>query len=188
MNIPLVIQLFVLINPLSSFPFLISAQEKGMNIRKIAIRAVITAFIVAFVMALIGVPLFGLFGISTSSFRVAGGIVLIVLAYQMVRPSPEKKDEIKDVDAVTTLIATPMLTGPATISFITIKTMEEGFASFFPNLIISFVLVGIVFYFFSLLVKKIDAKIVNILSRILGLFLMAVAVDMIFAGIKGIIG
>jgi multiple antibiotic resistance protein len=186
-DISLIIQIFVLLNPLASFPFLISAFHHKMNLKIIALKAVLTAFIIAVVMALIGPFLFNLFGITLNSFRIAGGFVLIILGYHMVRPADEEKKEITNVDALTTIIATPMLTGPGTISFITIKTIEIGRTVVLTNLVGAFILVGIVFFVFSLLVSKIHEKLVNILSRIMGLFLMAVAIEMIAKGLEGII-
>ncbi|MFH2019920.1 MAG: MarC family protein [archaeon] len=185
LNIEFLLQLFVLLDPLASFPFLIAAYGKKMNVQIIALKATLTAFIIAVCMALAGPVLFEIFGISLNSFRIAGGIVLLILGYQLLRPEDKKDHEVRNIDALTTLIATPMLTGPGVISFITIKTFEFGRIQILPDIVLAFVLVGAVFFIFSLLVSKIEAKIVNILSRILGLFLMAMAIEMIAVGIKG---
>jgi multiple antibiotic resistance protein len=148
----------------------------------------VTAFIIAGAMALIGPALFSVFGITLNSFRVAGGLVLIILGYNMIKPKEATKQKVENIDGLITIIATPMLTGPGTISFITIKTMEVGRTTVLENLLGSFLLVGAVFFIFSLLVSKVNPKIVNILSRIMGLFLMAVAVEMIATGIHGLAG
>ncbi len=185
-DISLIIQIFVLLNPLSSFPFLIAAYEKKMNLKAVVLKAVITAFAIAVVMALVGPTLFSVFGITLDSFRIAGGVVLIMLGYRMVRPK-EEEQKVTNIDSLITIIATPMLTGPGTISFITIKSLELGSPTVLSNLCFSFLLVGFIFFMFSLLVSKVNPKIVNILSRILGLFLMAVAVEMISNGLEGII-
>jgi hypothetical protein len=66
---------------------------------------------------------------------------------------------------------------------VTIKTMEIGRTAVLGSLLGSFVLVGVVFYVFTLLVSKVNPKLVNILSRIMGLFLMAIAIEMIAKGI-----
>jgi multiple antibiotic resistance protein len=187
-DLSLIIQIFVLLNPLSSFPFIIQAFEKKMDVRLIAIKSTLTAFVLAIIMALVGPSLFSIFGITLNSFRVAGGIILIVLAYNMVKPKPpEDKKKIETIDSLTTIIATPMLTGPGTISFITVKTLELGRTVVLSGILGSFILVGIVFFMFSMMVSKVSPKLVNILSRILGLFLMAVAVEMIAKGMQGII-
>jgi len=186
-DIAIIIQIFVLLNPLASFPFLIRAFQENLNLKIIAVKAVLTAFLIAITMAIAGPLLFSVFGITLNSFRIAGGIVLIILGYHMITPKVEEENKkIDTVDSLTTIIATPMLTGPATISYITIKTMEIGRTEILSNLAVSFVLVGIVFYLFTFLVSKVNPKIINILSRIFGLFLMAVAIEMISKGIYGL--
>lgn len=187
-DVSLIIQIFVLLNPLSSFPFLMQAYQQKMNLQVVAVKAVITAFIIAVSMCLIGPILFSIFGITLNSFRVAGGLVLLVLGYNMIKPKEEKAGKrLENIDGLITIIATPMLTGPGTISFVTIKTMELGRTAVLTNLVGSFILVGVVFYVFSLLVSKVNPKIVNILSRIMGLFLMAVSVEMMAKGLEGIV-
>jgi len=81
-----------------------------------------------------------------------------------------------------------MLTGPATISYITIKAYELGQFAVIANLIPAFILVGVVFITFAYIVPKANVNLVNISSRILGLFLTAVSIEMIFTGVKGLWG
>lgn len=183
-SLVLVMQIFVLINPLSSLPVLIAASRKKINIRKVAITSVIIAFIVAFCMVFIGPLLLIAFGISLDSFRIAGGVVLLMLGIQTVLSKGNEKKDIGKVDALVSIIATPLLTGPATISFITVKSQELGHIPLILNLFIAFLLVGVVFFLFSLFIKKIDIKIISITSRVLGLFLTAVAIQMIMKGLS----
>lgn len=187
LDIALIIQIFVLLNPLSSFPFLIQAYQQKMNVQMIAVKAAVTAFAIAVIMTLIGPYLFNIFGITLSSFRVAGGIVLLILGYNMIKPKEEEKKQIGNIDGLITIIATPMLTGPGTISFVTVKTLELGRATVLTSLAGSFLLVAAVFFIFSLLVSKVNPKLVNILSRVMGLFLMAVSIEMISKGIEGLV-
>jgi multiple antibiotic resistance protein len=183
----LIIQMFVLLNPLASFPFLIQAYQEKLNLKILALKAVLTAFVIAVVIALVGPFMFNIFGITLDSFRIAGGVVLVILGYHMIQPRETQKKKIETIDSLITIIATPMLTGPATISFVTIKTMEIGRTAVLGSLLGSFVLVGVVFYVFTLLVSKVNPKLVNILSRIMGLFLMAIAIEMIAKGIYGLV-
>ena len=84
-------------------------------------------------------------------------------------------------------MATPLLTGPATISFITIKAYEVGKITTLINLLITFGVIAIIFIIFAFFIPKINAKAVNLTSKVLGLFLTAVAIEMIATGIYGII-
>lgn len=193
LNFALIIQIFALLNPLASFPFLISAYGKRMNVKSIAVKAVLVAFLIAVVITLIGPFLFQVFGITLDSFRIAGGVVLLLLGIDMVWPKREEYKIIKGdhktsrVHGLITIIATPLLTGPATISFITIKAFEMGKINVLVNLCLAFLLVGILFILFSLMIKRINAIVVDIISRVMGLFLTAVAIEMMAKGIEGII-
>jgi multiple antibiotic resistance protein len=182
----LIIQIFVLLNPLSSFPLLMSAYRQKMDVKKIAFVSVITAFVIAVIIALVGPSLFNLFGISLDSFRIAGGIVLLLLGLDTIKPKNTEQKKVSGVDSLVSIIATPLLTGPATISFITIKAYEIGQATLLFNLLMAFLLVGIVFVLFAYSVPKVN--IVDISSRVLGLFLTAVAIEMIAKGTLALIG
>jgi multiple antibiotic resistance protein len=186
-NVALVIQVFVLINPLSSFPVLMQAWKSKMNVKKIALTGTFVAFIIALSVALFGPFLLNFFGITIDSFRIAGGIVLLLLALDTIRDGQEKT-KITKVDSMISVIATPLLTGPATISFITLKAFEFGRIPMVVNLISAFILVGVVFYLFALTIPKINEKVINIVSKILGLFLAGMAIEMISNGILHIMG
>ncbi len=183
----LALQIFVLLNPLSSMPFLITAHSQGANVKVIAVKAVVVAFLLGVVMVIAGPWLFGVFGITLDSFRIAGGAVLFLLGIKMVTPQPEEDRKIESIDSFITLMATPLLTGPATISFVTIKALEMGKVTVLTNLCAAFVLVAAAFILFSFAIDRINAKVIDIVSRILGLFLTAVAIELLAKGLEGLI-
>ena len=182
LNFALILQIFVLLNPLSSFPFLMNAYKKKLNVKKIAFSAVLTAFIIAVAIIFIGPYMFNLFGVTLNSFRIAGGIVLLLLGINTVRPKDNGIKEVGGVNSLISIIATPMLTGPATISFLTIQSYEFGHTALLLNTVIAFILVGVLFITFSFLIPRVNVGLINISSRVLGLFLTAVAIEMIAKG------
>lgn len=181
----LIAQIFVLVNPLSSFPVLMSAYKSKMDVKKIAVSAVGIAFAIAMIIALLGPFLFNFFGITADSFRIAGGIVLLLLGLETIR-SDDGNGKVTQVDSLISIMATPLLTGPATISFITIKAYELGQMTVISNLIWAFLIIGIVFVMFSFMIPRINAKLISISSKVFGLFLTAVAIEMIAKGMYGI--
>jgi multiple antibiotic resistance protein len=184
-DLALIIQMFVLVNPLSSVPVLMAAYKSKMNVKKIAVSAVGIAFVIAMIIAIVGPLLFNFFGITVDSFRIAGGIVLLLLGLDTIR-SEDGKQKFTHMDSLISILATPLLTGPATISFITIKAYELGQIPLMSNLIWAFVLIGAVFVMFAFALPKINEKLVSISSKVLGLFLTAVAIEMIAKGVYGI--
>lgn len=185
-DVAIIAQLFVLINPFSSFPVLFSAYQNRMNVKKIAVTASVLALIIAIIICLIGSSLFGFFGITIDSFRIAGGICLLLPGLDTIRNKEEKKT-VGKVDSFISILATPLLTGPATISFIIIKSLEVGRPTLLTNIVLAFILVGIVFILFSYSIKKINLRVIEISSKILGLFLTAMAIELIFTGIYNLI-
>ncbi|PIZ53739.1 hypothetical protein COY28_03325, partial [Candidatus Woesearchaeota archaeon CG_4_10_14_0_2_um_filter_57_5] len=125
-SFPIIFQMFVLLNPMSSVPILLAAHRNKLDVRRISMQAVLVAFAVAATVAVLGPVLFTAFSISVDSFRIAGGIVLLLLGIQTVRPVPRDISNVTEADSISSLIATPMLTGPATISYITVKTIDFG--------------------------------------------------------------
>jgi len=182
----LVIQLFILINPLSSFPVLLAAYKNRLNVKKIAVSAVVVAFVVAIIIAIVGPYLFQLFKISIDSFRVAGGVVLLLLGLDKISGKQNNRKDVKETDALVSIIATPLLTGPSTIAFITLKAFDIGRISMITNIFFAFIAVAVIFIIFAFTIAKINVKVIDIVSRILGLFLTAVAIEMIAKGIHGL--
>ena len=186
LNVAFIMQMFALLNPLSSFPVLMAAYKKKLDVRGIAIKASLVAYLVAMFCLFLGPQFFSLYGVSIDAFRLAGGVILFLLGIETVRPKPVH-EEIGEVDSLIAIIATPLLTGPAVISFLTIKAMEAGAVPLVPDVTISFLIVGVIFYIFSVMLPRINEKAVEILSKIMGLFLTAIAVEMMAKGMSALL-
>jgi len=118
--------IFFVVDPLSAVPFFLamtrdhSAEER----RETALRAALTAGVVLATFALAGHWIFRLLGISLGAFRIAGGIVLLLLALDMLRTQPsrtritEKEVEAGAVkeDVAIVPLAMPLLAGPGSIA------------------------------------------------------------------------
>jgi multiple antibiotic resistance protein len=183
----LALQLFALINPFSTFPFLMDAQARGLNVKKVAVQGVITAFAVAVAVALAGPWLFKAFGVGIDAFRVAGGIVVLLLGLDTIRGNDGEEKAPGEHDAVTTVLATPLLTGPATISFVSLQAEQSPLLPLLLTIALAFVAVGAVYGIFVLTIHRFNRKVVTIVSRVLGLFLTAVAIQMIAAGVNALL-
>ncbi|MEM4554236.1 MAG: MarC family protein [Candidatus Anstonellaceae archaeon] len=185
-DIALIMQLFALLNPLSSFPVLMAAYKKKMDVRQIAIRASAVAYAIALFVIFFGPQFFSLYGVSIDAFRIAGGVVLFLLGLDTVRPR-EPKSDVSQTDSLIAIIATPLLTGPAVISFLTIKAFSSGPVALLQDVTVAFAAVGAVFYVFALALPKVNEKMIEILSKIMGLFLTAIAIEMMANGVKGLL-
>jgi len=184
-EIALILKIFFLLNPFASFPVLSAAYKKKLNVRKIAFQSVIFAFLIAIAFVLVGPLILQVFGIDIPAFRAAGGLVIILLGIGMT-----KEKEVKDVtkeDSMVSLIATPLLTGPATLSFLMLNVGTIGFVPLLSNVMVSFILTGSVFVIFALAISRIQTKYITFIGRLLGLFIIALGIEMLGLGVKEIL-
>ncbi len=118
--------IFFVVDPLSAVPFFLAMtrEHTSEERRETALRAALTAGVVLAAFALAGHWIFRLLGISLGAFKIAGGIVLLLLALDMIRTQPsrtritEKEVEagsVKDDVAIVPL-AMPLLAGPGSIA------------------------------------------------------------------------
>ena len=181
-DLALILKIFVLLNPLASMPVLFVAYEQKLDVRAVAFKSTLLALAVAIIFVLIGPTLFSIYGISIDSFRVAGGIVVLLLGISMARGGRDYSGTKQD--AIVSLIATPLLTGPATMSFLIITAAGIGTLPVLANLFVAFLAVGVLFIFVAYLMPNINMSYVSFISRLLGLFLIGLGVEMMAAGAK----
>jgi len=190
--------LFAIVDPFAAIaPFLaMTGRDAGPQRRRIARTACVTAAAVMAVFALLGPAIFHLFGITLPAFQVAGGLVLLLSALDMLRAqksalkeTPEELAEgmSKDDIAITPL-AIPLLAGPGAI---TTSIVMAGRAATFLQKAIFFALIGLVLlltYWILVLAadsaKKLSSTLLNIMTRLMGLLLAAIGVQFILSALK----
>ncbi|MFN7991051.1 MAG: MarC family protein [Candidatus Micrarchaeia archaeon] len=116
-----------IIDPLTSLAAFLSLT-KGLpdnEKRRIAVKGVAVAALVFFVFAAGGERIMDALGVSIASFKAAGGIILILLGVQMSLgiSFPKEKEGISEIAVV---LATPLISGPATITTAMILAKENG--------------------------------------------------------------
>ena len=190
---------FTLTNPLGTMPvFLTMTHGMGDDERKsIVRRATIVAFITIMVFVFAGQFLFMFFGISTNGFRIAGGVIIFKIGFDMLQarytPMKLKSDEIKTYanDISVTPLAIPMLCGPGAIAN-AIVLMADATTISKKGILIA--MIAIV-YFITFLILRASTRLVkligetgnNVMMRLMGLILMVIAVECFFSGLKPIL-
>ena len=192
--------IFVIVNPVSGILTFISLTGKMGEAERIktARRAVFIACVLAVVFALAGELILRIFGITADSLRVAGGILLLMIAMDMLQAktsresmTPEEAtDASKREDISVFPIATPLLTGPGAITTVILvmrsgKTVELKLATFLA-IFLTFILSYIIFRFAHAIHKLLGVTVSLVITRIMGLFLGAIAVNFIADGIWNI--
>lgn len=177
------ISIFLVMNPFSSIPTFLSitAGTDEKTVKGYANRAVIVAGVLLFVFVFIGEPLMDLFGVTMESFRVAGGIILILMAVELVFGL--KFSGVKDEkDAPWIIVATPIMTGPGVITAAILFSQQYGYPEVIVAGIIALLITWALLRMSTSIVKLVGYNALNIASRIVGLLLAALGVEYMLQG------
>ncbi len=189
--------LFFIVDPIATIPsFLaLTADAKLAERRHMAKRAAWTCFLVLSGFALAGTLIFKMFGITLPAFRIAGGLIMILIGLDMVqarrsqtKETPAETQQAMEKDDVGIIpLGVPMLAGPGSISTV-IALMAESSSWLHGILIIAVVAVTAVISYWTLaaadrLGRRMGDTGIHILTRFMGLLLMAIAVQFILSGL-----
>jgi multiple antibiotic resistance protein len=202
------VMMWVLIDPIGTVPvFLLATQGmRAAQQRRIAIRASVTAAIVLIVFALGGQIFLRALGIPLTSFQIAGGIILFLFALTMVFGEPVTKrgtEEIEEAseEHVRSLavypLAIPAIASPGAMLGAVMMVDVEHFSAVdqTEDVVIILVVVAITLGFMLAakpVIRVVGDSGINVMGRVMGLVLAAVAVDSIlvaiakFFSIKGV--
>jgi multiple antibiotic resistance protein len=191
---------FAMLDPIGNTPiFLIMLGDADRKtIRKVAFKSVFVAFIIITLFCFFGHIIFRMFNITLPAFQIAGGIIVFLISYDLLegkvagphKPKVSESDLGYDDMAVSPL-GIPLLAGPGTIST-AMNFVGQGHSLINTFLIILvFAVVCVITYFMFVLSKSIADKlrpsIIKTISRIMGLILAVIAVQMIINGIFNVI-
>jgi len=193
------ITFFVVIDPPGCAPIYagLSAGASGAQKRSMAIRAVAISTAILLVFALFGEHLLKGLGISLGSFRIAGGIMLFLIALEMVfeKRTQRREDRAQkvaddpDVDDVSVFpMAMPMIAGPGSIaSVMLLMARNHGIDRMLTVLaamgtILLLTLVALLAA--GPLMRVLGAKIEAVITRLLGVLLAALAVQFVIDGLN----
>jgi multiple antibiotic resistance protein len=193
---------FAICNPIANTPIFLSMTEGDDTATKKAVarRATLVAFAVVVVAALLGKLIGQLFGITMPAFKLAAGFIVFMIGYHMVSGQSHgaqraSESDIKhslqaELDKAVSPLAVPILAGGGTISTAIVFASDDGVEGIFAT-ILSFGIICIATYFFFRSGETIERKIgqsgMNALTRIMGLMLATIGVQIILGGLSGIL-
>ncbi len=191
---------FVVVEPISLVP-LFAGLTHGASIRykrKMASKAVATALGICVVFALVGAKFLEIMGISLSSFRIAGGTLLFLIALEMVfarasgsrSTAPELEESKKREDISVFPLAFPFMSGPGAIATILLTVDEVHgqpvmFAGFLVVVLLVLIICWGLMFATPRLMKVIGVTGANVINRLSGVILAALAAQFIVDGIRG---
>ena len=163
--------------------------------RRIARTACFVATLTLMAFGAVGTYLFHHLGLTLPAFQIAGGLILFLVAIDMLRAqrstqeNPEEMSESQaSSDVAITPLAIPFIAGPATMSTVAVLISKAQNWVEAASVYASIALTGLITYVFFLLAEPIQKRLgttgIHVLGRILGLVLAGIAVQFILDGLR----
>jgi multiple antibiotic resistance protein len=203
--IKIILAFLVLINPFSALTLFLDLTRgySMMNRRKVARIACLTIFITISFFTVVGETLLKALGISIGSFQLAGGILVFLIALNMmngegnpVKPDQENfdVDHVQDAPPTTAAavvpLAIPMMIGPGGISTVIIYSSQVSGILQISAILIAGLLISIFCYLALMAAGRISRLLgdtgLNIMSRIMGMLLAAVSIEIIVNALRSL--
>ena len=193
---------FAIMNPVANTPVFLglTAGDSEDVRRRVARKALIFAFVVIVVFCAIGKFIFELFGITLFAFRITGGLLVFLVGFHMLQGEqsrvhqPSAEDVQKHLDAelevAITPLAMPILAGPGTIATAMNFASTGGITEMLVSIVAFFVLCVITYAFFisgERFVRYIGVNGIKVITRLMGLILAVIGVQMFIGGVGGAI-
>jgi multiple antibiotic resistance protein len=191
---------FVVVEPISLIPLFAGLTQGGsaQYKKKMAGKAAAIASGISVLFALAGARFLDIMGISLSSFRIAGGTLLFLIALDMVfartsgtkSTTPEKEEAMTREDISVFPLAFPFIAGPGALATILLTAGDTWgrpllFAGFLGVVILVMLICWALMLATPRLMKVIGVTGANVMSRLSGVILAALAVQFIIDGIRG---
>ena len=193
------IALLAIVNPIGAVPFFLAfTQGLGREQRQRTLRiSAFSAFCVIAVSGLAGLQIINFFGISIASFQVGGGMLLLLSSLHMLNAQPAEsgKDDLAEgqnradagVSVAVVPLTIPLLTGPATISTVVIDAEKTRHLWELAVLVGYGVVIGLATYAAfaasGRIAKVLGRTGINVMTRLMGLILAAMAVELLADGL-----
>jgi len=191
---------FAIMNPVANAPVFVGLTE-GLDEatrRGVAIRAVLIAFAIVAAFSILGREIFHAFGITLPAFRIAGGILIAMVGYQMLEGQastvqvPTEADNERSREAAISIalspLAMPILAGPGSIATAMSFTAESSVAEL-SRILSALAIICLVnlaaFRTSGALVRFLGPNGIKVVSRLMGLLLAVIGTQMLITGIRG---
>ncbi|GAB5606376.1 MarC family protein [Sideroxyarcus sp. TK5] len=192
------ISLFAIIDPVGIIPLII-AFTAGMSDQKrerVGRIASITMFGLLLAALLLGEAILSFFGISIHSFRTAGGILLLLMAVNMLighkaAPPPDDNSDTDSTQSIAIVpLSTPLLAGPGAISTVIVDAHKADSAGHYGMMTLVLIALGLTVWLTFLAAPWVSQRLgkigSTIVTRLMGLLLAAIAVEFIAGGLRGL--
>jgi multiple antibiotic resistance protein len=177
--------LFIILDPILSVP-IFAAMTKGQTSKEIHKQAFIAVAVAGGLMYLFLVfnrTIFDILGLNMPSFQIAGGILLFLLGIQEALGIEIGHCKEHSTTAAGVVIGTPLLCGPGTITTVMLLSRDYGLLIPFIAITLALVATWLVLYFAADIQRILGDVVTDIMGKVLGMLVAAIAVKIIASGI-----
>ncbi len=177
--------LFVILDPLLSIP-IFASMTKGQTpaeIHKQAFIAIAVAGSLMYIFLIFNQVIFDILGLSIPSFQIAGGVLLFLLGIQEALGIEIGHSKGHSKSAAGVVIGTPLLCGPGAITTVMLLSKDYGFLIPFIAITLALLTTWIVLYYSEFIQRILGEVVTDIMGKVLGMFLAAIAVNLIISGV-----
>ena len=187
---------FAIMNPVASAPLFLglTARLDPPTRRAVAVRSVLIAFLIVATFALLGRVIFAAFGITLPAFRIAGGALITLVGFQMLQgrdpggPAPSAPGDEAAIGIAVSPLAMPILGGPGAIATAMSFAAETSTAEI-TRVLAALAVICLAnlagFLGSGGLVRFLGDNGIKVVSRLMGLILLVIGVQMLIVGVRG---
>ncbi len=183
------LKFFVLFTPFFALTVFLSITPDDDELRrKLAVRVATAVLTACFVILLLGNLIFQVLGITIDGFRIGAGILLFLTAVDLVRGKAPGSRDVETEEIAIVPLAIPVTIGPASTGAIIIMGAESATKADLIYGCLGMVMaagsVGLILYLGSEIKKLLKSSGIQVVSKITGVVLAAIAAQLVMVGIK----
>ena len=187
------VTLFVIMDPLGSIPLFLglTGGRTTKTRARLAAQAVLVSLFVITLFALLGQQILEFLDIGIPALQGAGGLLLLIVALELLTDNGDEPGEVKDVNVALVPLGTPLLAGPGAIVATIVFVQEAERAADYSAIALGIVAIHLVVFLslrFSVgITRLIRESGIVLLTRIAGLLLSAIAVQLVADSVRGFV-
>jgi multiple antibiotic resistance protein len=183
------IALFVVMDAIGNAPIFLSLTNKmgkDDSIKRLNKAVLVAAFLI-FLFVAAGNSILSFFGIHIGDFQIAGGIIFIILGIEMVFGLDFLSNRVENYDIAVVPLATPLIAGPGVLTTVVVLTATYGYIPTIVAVILNLITQRLILGNSIIVTKLFGKQGAELLSRIMGIVLTALAISFIRSGVISII-
>lgn len=188
-----IVLLLMIVDPVGNIPIFVQTLRGVPDARRsrVVLREVGIAFVLLLTFMLVGEGFLRLMGLSSQALQIAGGIVLLLIALRLIFPAAHLREATIDgQEPFIVPLAIPYLAGPSALATVMLLVSQEPELrwQWIAALVVTMVVCAGLLVLAARIQRLVGERVLVASERLIGLVLIAVAVQMVLTGLRGFIG